>query len=113
MATTPTELVTEWALSSPVLVKWLSEMVRDENVTGVEELPPAVADLLAPQRAYHALAFLRAVGAPESAADALWRALGADYGWMDRVDWDALRSTLLIAHAFDCATLCAEPHPMY
>lgn len=106
-----TELVTGWALSSPVLVKWLAEMVRDEIAYGVEELPPAVADLLDPGRDFHALAFLRAVGAPVADADAVYARLGGDWRWLDRTDWDGVRKALLEAHSRDCGVLCPDPHP--
>lgn len=103
---TSTEKIITWALSRPVLTKWLAVIAEDDPDDG---LYCTVVDLLEPARSPLAVAFLRATGAPLAAADALWASLGP--GELTRADWDAVRTAILDAHAVACAWMCEHPHP--
>ncbi len=105
-----TDLVLEWAVSHPVLTRWLSEIARDEAMYGEGELPCTVVDLLDPSRGPFPAAYLRACGISSADADAVWRELGGDHRWMDEVDWPRVRRTLVDSHKQDCAELCGGLH---
>lgn len=105
---TPTEKIITWALSRPVLTKWLAVVAEDDPDDG---LYCTVADLLEPTRSPLAVAFLRATGAPLAGADVLWESLGPGERWTADTDWDAVRTAILDAHATACAWMCEHPHP--
>lgn len=104
--TRSTEQLIAWALSRPVLTKWLAVIAEDDPGDG---LYCAVAGLLDPARSPLAVAFLKATGTADAAADALWESLPP--GGLYSADWDAIRRAILDAHADACAWLCDRPHP--
>ena len=104
---TCTGKIIAWALSRPVLTKWLAVTAAE----GGDELVCTVTELVGPDRDERSLAFLHATGAPLADADALAGVLGDD-SWTDDVDWPAVRRAVIAAHLRDCFVLCARPCDM-